>query len=189
MDDEEKVRRGLHSLAGLTLIYYLFPKSLYGISRDSILLLFVISVLSFEVLRLYFDIDVFGLRQYESNRMGAYAWALLAASGAMLFFPMHLAALCIIGMGIIDPLIGEIHHIHPKLYPYLPFLIWTTIGLVLLTLLSDHQLGMVLILSLVGASLSILIERPNLAVDDDFLLIAVPIVVLRGIEIGPFFFL
>jgi len=96
---------------------------------------------------------------------------------------MHLAFVCLLGMGLIDPLIGEIQHHQPELYPYVPFLAWSLLAMPLLSILSDFSLPMIITLSTIGATSAILAEYPTLRIDDDFLMIIVPLFVLYGIEL------
>ena len=182
MDKREIFRRILHSMAWIYLIFYLFPTYLFGVHRKYLLLILVIIILSFEALRIYFGFQVFGMRNYEKRQIAAYAWATMAAAFALLFFPIHLTVLCLIGMGVVDPLIGELEKYRPKYYPYLPLIIWAVIGIIVLTFLTSFSLISVILLSAVGSIIAIGIENPTLIIDDDFLMVVVPLIILRIIE-------
>ncbi|MBS3781848.1 MAG: hypothetical protein KGY66_08370 [Candidatus Thermoplasmatota archaeon] len=184
MTEEERLtRRIIHSIVWIVLVYYLIPDPLFGYPRSFFLVLVLAIVLVFEGFRLYFGFSVYGMREYEKRQFASYAWASLAAAITLLFFPMHLAFVCLLGMGLIDPLIGEIQHHKPELYPYVPFLAWLFLALFLLSLLGDFSLPMIITLSIIGATSAILAEYPTLRIDDDFLMIIVPLFVLRGIEL------
>lgn len=182
MDKREIFRRILHSMAWIYLIFYLFPTYLFGVHRKYFLLILVIIILSFEALRIYFGFQIFGMRSYEKRQIAAYAWATMAAAFALFFFPMHLTILCLLGMGIVDPLIGELEKYRHKYYPYLPLIIWAVIGIIVLTFLTSFSLISIIFLSVTGSIIAIGIENPTLIIDDDFLMVVVPLVILRIIE-------
>lgn len=182
MDKREIFRRILHSMAWIYLIFYLFPSHLFGIHRKILLLIIVLIILSFEALRIYFGFHVFGMRSYEKRQIAAYAWATMAAAVGLLFFPMHFTVLCLLGMGIVDPLIGELEKYKPKYCPYIPLLVWVILGVIILTILTDYGLLFVILLSGVGSVVAVGVEKPTLIIDDDFLMVVVPLVILRVIE-------
>ncbi len=182
MEKSERFRRILHSMAWIYLIFYLFPTHILGTHRKYFLLLLIILILSFEALRIYFGFKVFGMRSYEKRRIAAYAWATMAAAFALLFFPIHLTVLCLIGMGIVDPVIGEIKKYKSRLYPYIPLTLWFIIGIIILTIFTEFDLIVILSLSAVGAITAVGIENPKLLIDDDFLMVVVPLVILRIVE-------
>ncbi|MFW6071992.1 MAG: hypothetical protein ACOC6U_00670 [Thermoplasmatota archaeon] len=183
MDKKEIFRRILHSMAWIYLIFYIFPTNIFGFHRKILLLFVIIVILSFEALRIHFGFQVFGMRSYEKRQIAAYAWATMAASIGLFSFPMHLNVLCLIGMGIADPIIGELNKYKPEYYPYLPLLIWAIIGIITLTILTNFSIVFILMLSAVGSITAIGIEKPNLVIDDDFLMVLVPLVILRIIEL------
>ncbi len=182
-EEERLVRRIIHSMTWIVLVYYLVPDPLFGYPRDWFLILILAIVLVFEGFRLYFGFSVYGMREYETRQFASYAWASIAAAITLLFFPMHLAFVCLLGMGLIDPLIGEIQHRKPELYPYIPFLAWSLLAMLLFSLLADFSLPMIITFSTIGAAVAILAEYPTFRIDDDFLMIIVPLFVLRGLEL------
>ncbi len=143
----------------------------------------VIIILGFEVIRLYKGWLIFGMRRYEGYQVAAYAWATMAAAIALFFFPMHLAVVCLLGMGLIDPLIGEVKEHRPKLYPYIPLLCWGFLAVMVLVVLTDHPVTVVILLACIGSLAAVIAESPRLVIDDDFLMVLIPLVVLRGVEI------
>ncbi len=182
-DEERLLRRIIHSMTWIVLVYYLIPDPLFGQPKRLLLIIVVGFVLSFEAFRLYFGFNVYGMRHYEKRQIAAYAWAAMAAGITLLFFPMHLAVVCLVGMGVVDPVIGEIHHHIPRLYPYVPLAIWFLLSVILLNLLTDFTMFMVFFMSLVGAVVAVIAEYPSIMIDDDFLMVVAPLFVLRGIEL------
>lgn len=183
MSEERLTRRIIHSMTWVVLVYYLIPDTLLGYPKDAFLIAILACVLVFEGLRLYFGFSIYGMRDYEKRQFASYAWASIAASITLLFFPMHLAFICLLGMGLIDPMIGEIQDRRPGFYPYVPFIAWSLLAMVLFRLLTGFSLPVIIMLSMIGSASAILAEYPALRIDDDFLMIMVPLFVLHGIEI------
>ncbi|MFO8109209.1 MAG: hypothetical protein R6U17_01605 [Thermoplasmata archaeon] len=169
-------------MAWIYLIYYLVPGNIGGYSKRVLFLVVVLVILSFELLRIWQGWQVFGLRDYERTKMAAYAWATLGAAIALLLFPKHLVILVLVGMGAIDPLCGEIRHHFPRLYPLIPLAAYFLLSAFILSSLTDHVLSAIVILSLTGSAAAITAEYPNILLDDDFLMILVPLVVLWTVE-------
>lgn len=182
MDKKEIFRKILHSMAWIYLVFYLLPTHIFGLHRKILFLIFVLIILSFEALRIYFGFEVYGMRHYEKRQIAAYAWATMAAVIGLLFFPIHLTVLCLVGMGIVDPLIGELEKNKPSSCPYLPLLIWAVLGIIILTILANFSLVFVILLSVVGSVVAVGVEKPTLIIDDDFLMVVVPLIILRMIE-------
>ena len=176
-------RRLFHSFAWIFLVYYLVPQTIFGYSRAFLFLIVVLIILGFEGIRLYKGWHIFGLRSYERHQIAAYAWATMAAAISLLLFPMHLAVVCLIGMGFIDPLIGELKDFWPKLYPYIPLIGWFVISMCFMRSFTDHTLLQLTLLSAIGSTVAIAAEYPRLMIDDDFLMVVVPLIVLRAVEI------
>lgn len=183
MSEEERLtRRIIHSMTWIVLVYYLVPDPLFGYARDFYLIIILAGVLIFEGFRLYLGFSIYGMREYEKRQFASYAWASIAAAITLLFFPMHLAFICLLGMGLIDPLIGEIQYHRPGFYPYVPFIAWAVLAMVLYSILTDLSLPVLITLSMVGSLSAILAEYPTIRIDDDFLMIIIPLFVLQGIE-------
>ncbi|MFW5945338.1 MAG: hypothetical protein ACOCTN_00490 [Candidatus Natronoplasma sp.] len=184
MDEEERfTRRIIHSMVWIVLIYYLVPDPLFGYSRDIYLVSILAIVLIFELFRLYFRFSVYGMREHEERHFASYAWASIAAAITLLFFPIHLAFICLLGMGLIDPMIGELQYHKPRLYPYVPFISWALLAIIFFTVFTDFSTPVIITLSVLGSLSAILAEYPTLRIDDDFLMITVPLFVLRGLEL------
>ncbi len=173
----------MHSLAWIFLVYYLLPVDIYGHSRKLLLLIVVITILGFEVIRLYKGWLIFGMRHYEGYQIAAYAWATMAAAVALLLFPMHFAVVCLLGMGLIDPMIGEMRGRKPESYPYIPLICWALIAFISLIFLTEYSIITVLILAAIGSAVAVASEFPSLIIDDDFLMVVVPLFALRAVEL------
>ncbi len=176
------VRRIVHAMVWVCLVYYFLPDRLLGFSKDILLLALLGIILVIEAIRLYKGYRWFGMREYEEKRIAAYAWASIAASLSLLFFPMHLVAVCLVGMGIVDPMIGELQHYKPALYPIVPSITWFICSLTFLTYLTAYSLPFIIIISGVGMLSAVAIEYPDLWVDDDFLMVILPLITMRAAE-------
>lgn len=187
---DQSWRRLVHLCGPLLLIYFLFPEKLLGIIPRQILPLSVlVIVLAIEGYRLKSKRPVAGLRTYESNRVAAYAWAGIGLALAVLLpFPLPLVVACIIGLSWIDPIIAVLRGLKGSkkkrpfyIYPLVPFIAYLLIAFVSLKLLSPLELVYVPVFALVGAITAIAAEYPNLRyIDDDFLMLMVPLLVLTG---------
>jgi len=184
MDENEKIlRRVFHSMTWIALVYYLIPDPILGRSKRIWLLVVLGTVLSFEALRLYFGFQVPGMRVYEKRRLASYAWASIAAAVTLFYFPMHLAFVALLGMGLIDPMIGEIQVHFPKYYPYLPLISWIGLAWIILMWMTSYSLLSVISLSIIGGIVAVTAEYPSIMIDDDFLMVVTPLFVLRGLEV------
>jgi len=183
MDKGHVLRRLVHMMAPLSLVYYVLPDPLWpGAPSNQVLLLVLFEgILIFEALRLYFGWPIIGIRDYEYDRFSAAAWAALAMVVTLLFFPLALAAPAIIGMSLVDPLIGELRRRKSALYPSLPTAVYFIIVLATLW----YFLGLsttVLLASAIATGLAIGIERVRTKyVDDDFLMTIVPVLGMAAV--------
>ncbi len=183
MDEDHLLRRIIHSMTWIVLVYYLIPSEIAGYSKRSLLIILVVSILAFEGLRLYQGWHIFGMRDYEKKQIAAYAWAAMAAGIALVLFPMHLNIVCFVGMGVVDPLIGELKYHAPRFNPIIPLLTWGSLCIMLLFLFTSYTLPIILAFSIVGSIVAVSAEYPSIIIDDDFLMVMIPLVVLYTIEI------
>lgn len=181
--EERLLRRIIHSMVWIFLIYYLIPDTIYGYPKRLLFVVLITGILSFEALRLYFGFKVYGMRHYEERQIASYAWATMAASISLLFFPIHIAFVSLVGMGVVDPLIGEIEDRASDLYPYVPFIVWSIIAFSILVLFTDFNMTIILVMSLIGSAVALIAEYPSIIIDDDFLMIVAPLFVLQALEI------
>lgn len=180
MDRETVLRRLVHLSTPVFLLYYLAPDPLWdgGITKIQGLLIAFFITMGFEALRLIFKFRIPGMRDYEYRRLSAAAWAALGMTIAFLFFPLEYAAPAFIGMGWVDPLIGELRKRKSRLYPLLPSVVYLSIVLISLSALLEPSVEVV-IASLVATALGIGVERIRTRyVDDDFLMLVVPLIAI-----------
>ncbi len=178
MESGHWFRRFVHLCTPLFLIYYFLPQPLWtgGLTREQGLLIFFFLAMGFEALRLIFNVHIPGMRDYEYSRLSAAAWAGIGMTLTFLFFPLEYAAPAFLGMGWVDPLIGELRRVDSGLYPHLPAAVYFTIVIATLTCLIGLNLPVVLA-SITATALGISIEKLRLKhVDDDFLMLIVPLI-------------
>jgi hypothetical protein len=176
MDYGALARRMVHISAPFFLVYYFLPSPLWpgGPTREVGLLLIMIAALLFELARLLIGFKVPGMRWYEAEQMSAGAWAAVALTVAFLFFPFSYSAAVIIGMAVVDPLISKVRG--TGWYPYVPFLVHLAIVLTVFVLILPLSAQLVLA-GVVTSAIAIAAESIKTRyVDDDFLMIVVPLV-------------
>ena len=179
MDYGHICRRVIHLSGPLVLIFYLMPDPFMWISKTSWVLIGLATILILEAIRLSTGRVFFGLRNYEENRLSAYAWGGIGVAIALLFFPMPFAIASIVGVCWADPLIGEMRKWKKmRLYPALPLIVYFMIVAICLFLFSDIRLLIVILLALAGSMTAIAVEKPKLSVDDDFLMLVVPLFIM-----------
>ena len=181
MDKAHAARRIFHMCAPAFLAYYLFPKDMWGLGvtpEISVLTVLAI-VLIFEAARLARGQTYFGLRTYEKHQMSAYAWAAIGITLAFLFFPPVFVICAVVGMGWVDPLIGELRRHWKRAYPTLPFVVYFLIVMGCLQLFSDINLFAQVFLGCLAAVIAIRIEAWKVwHVDDDFLMLIIPLIIM-----------
>ena len=176
MFDEKIYRRFNHTVAACFVIYFLFPQKIMGLDRIYLVILLWIIILGIEYLRLNKNLNMFGMRDYESDRVAGFVWF---ASGTFIIlgfyemgaFPQSLAIATIIMAAYTDPVIGEVNHrLGDK---------WGLgIGFVC-SFAIYHLIVGVIFYSLLGGLISVLVERPKLKwFDDDLAMQIFPITIL-----------
>ncbi len=184
MEYDHYFRRIFHLCGPLFLVYYLFPKDMWGLgisNKEFIIIIFTLLMI-FEAVRLGTGRLFFGLRNYEKKQLSAYAWAAIAITIAFLFFPPIFVICAVVGMGWTDPLIGELRKHWKEAYPVLPIVVYFLIIMGCLQLFSGIPLLVQLFLASLTTVIAILVEYPRLNyVDDDFLMLIIPLIVLTGV--------
>jgi hypothetical protein len=180
MEKPHLVRRVFHMTASFYLVYYLLPEEILpGFPKWYGVIILMAAALLMEAGRLKTGKLVFGMRKYERSQISAYAWFALGMGLALIFFDMIFVVPVVIGMAIIDPIIGEIRRRNKELYPLVPSISYSIIMVICLFLLSDLELGILVLFTVVGTFSAIYAESWNIkAVDDDFLMIIVPLLAL-----------
>ena len=176
MFDEKIYRRFNHTVAACFVIYFLFPQKIMGLDRIYLVILLWIIILGIEYLRLNKNLNMFGMRDYESDRVAGFVWF---ASGTFIIlgfyemgaFPQSLAIATIIMAAYTDPVIGESNHKLGDRWG-----LW--IGFVC-SFAIYHLIVGVIFYSLLGGLISVLVERPKLKwFDDDLAMQIFPITIL-----------
>ena len=176
MFDEKIYRRFNHTVAACFVIYFLFPQKIMGLERIYLVILLWIIILGIEYLRLNKNLNLFGMRDYESDRIAGFVWF---ASGTFIIlgfyemgaFPQSLAIATIIMAAYTDPVIGEANL---KLGDR-----WG-LGIGFVCSFAIYQLIIgVIFYSVLGGLIAVLVERPKLKwFDDDLAMQIFPITIL-----------
>ena len=176
MFDEKIYRRFNHTVAACFVIYFLFPQKIMGLERIYLVILLWVIILGIEYLRLNKNLNLFGMRDYESDRIAGFVWF---ASGTFIIlgfyemgaFPQSLAIATIIMAAYTDPVIGEANL---KLGDRWGF----GIGFVCSFAIYQLIIG-VIFYSVLGGLIAVLVERPKLKwFDDDLAMQIFPISIL-----------
>lgn len=179
MDREVIARRLVHCLVALTPVYYLLPVDLplSPLKRWHLLIAFFVIVSLFETFRLWKKMTFFGLRPHEKDSIASFAWAAAGVTVALWLMPWEIATPVLVGMGLVDPLIGELRRAEKprSLIVPLPIGAYTAICALSFVILTEASLTELAALSLIGACLAVAAEGLRVPyVDDDFLMIVVP---------------
>jgi hypothetical protein len=180
MQKPEIFRRIFHMTAMVYLVYYIIPDELSpGFFKWHGVLIIVFAALIAEMLRLRRTKLVFGMRYYEERRISAYAWFALGMGIALLIFEMKYVVPVVIGMAVIDPLIGEVRRRKKRLYPALPSILYGAIMFLSLFILTGISLIWLLLFTVIGTVSAISAEQWDIKyVDDDFLMLVIPLITL-----------
>ena len=172
-------RRIFHLCAPLFLIYYLMPEIFLFIPKSWWVLITLFSIIAVEITRLARKRIFFGMREYERTQVSAFAWAGIGITIAFFFFEPMFVACVLFGIGWVDPLIGEMRKRGKmKWYPMVPLLFYFAIIVFILLFLSDFRLPTIIAMGILASIAAITVEFPQIKVDDDFLMLIVPLVVL-----------
>jgi len=153
-------------------IFLFLPKSWWVIIT-------LISIISLETVRLARKRIFFGMREYERTQVSAFAWAGIGITLAFFFFEPVFVACVLFGIGWVDPLIGEMRKRKKmKWDPMVPLLFYFAITFFVLLFLSDFRLPTIIAMGILASIVAITVEFPQIKVDDDFLMVIVPLIVL-----------
>jgi len=173
------VRRLIHVLAPLLCIYYIVPDPVVpGVPNDQVILLLMLIVLVLDTIRLIARFKVPILHSYEDDRPSAPAFFAVSAAIALLFFPVEITLPVLLGMGVVDPLVGELRMRKSDLNPVLPMAVYFFI--LLIGLGYFYGLSFLVLLScLLVAPIALFLESRRLPyIDDDMILVLVPLFLL-----------
>jgi len=180
----DDVRRGLHLLSPVFLLYYLLPlEVLPGVRREAFVVLATGIVIGFEGVRLVRHWEVPGLRDYERHRLAGYAWGGFGLALGLLFFPPVLHALTFCGMAWVDPLCRWSRE--RRLYPRVPLVAYLGGGLLLLAALTPFHGAiaarpiLMAPVAFISALVAVAVEHKKWTwTDDDFLMNVAPLALL-----------
>ena len=183
------LRRFVHIAGALTLVYYLIPVELpfFGLRRWVLLIAFFAIVASIEYLRLRRRTLLYGLRPHEKNSVASFVWFAAGATLVMWCFPHDVASVAIIGMALVDPLMGELRARRSPgpVKIGLPLASYALIGLIVFDLSGHWTLLQTGVLALGGALVAIPSEWYKVAyIDDDFLMMTVPAIVMAWLSLA-----
>ena len=106
MEGASAFRRAFHLASPVFLGYYALPGDLGGgITRTAVTLLFLGTAACVEIARIALGVRLFGMREYEGERVSAYAQGSLGlAFGLFVIQDPRIVVPVFIGMAWIDPL-------------------------------------------------------------------------------------
>ncbi|MAQ56637.1 MAG: hypothetical protein CMA47_00260 [Euryarchaeota archaeon] len=120
-------RRFTHvSMTAIPFVYYLYGQDvadIVSLEAQQLVSVVCILILFAEAIRIRLGIVIFGQREYEADQISALAWGGLAVSLALLLAPGEGEGLeagiygipLIVGLTLVDPLMGEIKRIKKDL--------------------------------------------------------------------------
>lgn len=179
MNREVVVRRIVHMLLALAPIYYLIPVELtpFGVRRWVLLVAFIGAIIAFEIVRLARGITFFGLRPHEKDQIASFVWAAAGIVLTLWLFPQEIASAAIIGMALVDPLMGEMRRSGAKdlMTISASALAYFAISFSVLFVVGAFEIIGCVALASIGALLAIPSEWFEVPfVDDDFLMPVIP---------------
>ena len=176
MIDQAIYRRFNHTVASCFVIYFLFPEYILGIDRLYLVVLFWLSIVIIEYLRLSGVFALDGMREYESSRVAGFVWFATGTCTLLFFyeigvFPEIFAVSTIIMASLVDPLIGECNKKYGDLQGFFS-------GFIASVLIYQLIIGS-LFYSLIGGLVAVLVERPKFKwLDDDLLMQIFPVLIM-----------
>lgn len=177
-------RRCVHCLIALSPAYFLLPTTIepFGVPRWTLLIAFFAIVSSVEAVRLLMGWNFFGLRPHERSQIASFVWAAAGITVALWLFREDVATAAIIGMAFVDPLAGELRK-NTRVTPVtlgLPILAYVAISVTVLHLYGIMSPLSVVIVSIIGATTAVAVEREKVRyLDDDFLMIVMPCLLME----------
>jgi hypothetical protein len=179
------VRRLTHVLIALAPLYYSIPVDLpyVGLRRWVLLIAFFAAVSMFEAVRLWKGVTFLGLRPHEKNQIASFAWAAAGITLVLWLFPHEIATAALVGMAVVDPLIGELRKtIDGRIVVPVSSGVYFVLCITVLILTSDMSFLFAGALASVGAAIAIASENLEIKyVDDDFLMAVLPAVAMTAL--------
>lgn len=178
--DPHWFRRAFHAFGACFAVYYLLPEqgATMTFVRLALPVLLFAGALTVEAYRILGGLPTeafFGLREYERYRISGYVYFASAVVLLLYAFPPAIAAACIIGAAIGDPILGEFRRAKR---PQLGNLAGLAFGAFVFAALGFHPA-----LALLGGALLVVGElAKNKVLDDDFMMPILPAVVLVALQ-------
>lgn len=171
-----------------SLVYYLMPVDLpvLGLRRWVLLIGFIAVILGFEVYRLRKNMVFLGLRPHEKNQIASFAYAATGLVMVMWLFPHEIAAVSVIGLALIDPLLGELRRLRiPTVVKVLlPMGGYWLIALSVLHFAGGREIWEELTMGAAAMLVAIPSEWFKIEyVDDDFLMLLTPAIVMAWLSL------
>jgi hypothetical protein len=180
-------RRVMHGVGAFVLVYYLVPSNFFVVVPKEYVLLAALAVaILLDVLRHAVGLQLPTIRPYEEHRVASFVFYALALAGAILLFPVPVAAAVILGVAFVDPIVGELRHarVSNVVLWAIPVAFYFGLAVVGLAVLGGWPVGPSIGLAVLAAALGVAAERPKLSwVDDDLLMTFVPAVALYGVGV------
>jgi len=176
--EKEAIRKAIHMCAPLFALLYLVPENMGSVPRSAAVLAAWAAFALFETYRIRKGILVPGLREYERSRPSAAFWMCSAFVPMILFFPVEYAVPLLIGFGFVDPLCGILRKRSPRTYPAAPLIVYFMIMWISLSFFYGLTAGILAVSLLVSISAIMAEGIKSRIVDDDFLMLFVPLTVL-----------
>ncbi len=191
MDGNAAFRRAMHIVSPIFLSYYLLPEDLRpgsGITRTSVVLLFLGTAACIEIARMALGIRLFGMRPYEGRRVSAYAQGALGLALAFFLFgnllgtrAPYLVVPVFLGMAWIDPLAALARR---RSWPR-SAVVAAYFVLFLVTeyaMLGTRAWSWQFLFAVLATGSAMIVEGPKHAqLDDDLLMLVVPLAVLTAV--------
>jgi len=185
MKRDVAVRRLTHVFIAFAPLYYSIPVDLpyVGLRRWVLLIAFFVAVSMFEAIRLWKGITFLGLRPHERTQIASFAWAAAGITLVLWLFPHEIATAALIGMAIVDPLIGELRNsIDARMAVPVSSGVYLVLCISALLLSSEMSFLFAGALASVGAAVAIASENLEIKyVDDDFLMAVLPAVAMTAL--------
>ena len=183
VDRSTLIRRGFHLTSPLWLIWYWMPQdSWIGVRKEAVLVSILCVALVIEAARLLTGRRILGFRADESERISSYAWGSLGLAFGLFFFPGEIVIVTFWGMAWIDPLCALARK--KGWYRGIPILAYAALFLAVEAAMEpflavSYAWSTRVLFAVLATATAIPLEgRKVPQLDDDFLMLIVPMVVL-----------
>jgi hypothetical protein len=175
-------RRIIHCLGALVLLYYLIPTGFFVVlAKPYVLLAAVGAAILLEVLRHFAGLQLPTIRPYEEHRVASFVFYAVALAGSILLFPLPIAAAVVLGVALVDPLVGELRLREPRGAATwaIPLATYAVLAVIGMAVIGGWPVLPAVSLGVLAAILGVAAERPKIPwVDDDLAMAFVPGVAL-----------